>query len=203
MAQLRHGLEQSHKELHQAVAELGQERQLSRQRHAGLVECLTGTIQARDAALGALKRLEMFCHEHGWDIHDLAIYETLRAEILTMPSGAQGNTVASLLDQQQHFQPQGGGNTNLNNSTVVNNLMRGLVEADHDLFESERRMRHYQQQQQQQQWWDGCGVFGCQWRLAKTQQHVRRGISRQKERRTCSVPAAIAWAAVARTHCGW
>jgi len=75
MAQLRHGLEQSHKELHQAVAELGQERQLSRQRHAGLVECLTGTIQARDAALGALKRLEMFCHEHGWDIHDLAIYE--------------------------------------------------------------------------------------------------------------------------------
>ena len=73
--QMRQGLETLHAELAASQQDLAQERAQSRSRHANLVENLTATLQARDAALGALKRLEQYCVERGLDITGLAIYE--------------------------------------------------------------------------------------------------------------------------------
>jgi chromosome segregation ATPase len=73
--QLRLALEASDAEIHSLQQELGSEKTRGRHRHVQLVDDLTRTLQARDAALSALHRLEKFCSERGVDIKGLAIYE--------------------------------------------------------------------------------------------------------------------------------
>ncbi len=64
-----------HSEMTSLQQDLVSERAQGRTRHSHLVETLTAALQARDAALGALKRLESFCHERHLDVNGLAVYE--------------------------------------------------------------------------------------------------------------------------------
>lgn len=73
--QMQRELETMHNEMASLQQDLTAERSQSRQRHGHLVETLTAALQARDAALGALKRLEGFCADNGVEIAGLAIYE--------------------------------------------------------------------------------------------------------------------------------
>jgi hypothetical protein len=73
--QLQLELENVLVELSSAQQDLATERAQSKNRHSNLVETLTSALQARDAALGALKRLEQFCVDNELDITGLAIYE--------------------------------------------------------------------------------------------------------------------------------
>ena len=66
-----------HSEVNALQQEVTSERVQGRGRHAHLVETLTAALQARDAALGALKRLEEFCTQRGVDIDGLAVYEVI------------------------------------------------------------------------------------------------------------------------------
>jgi hypothetical protein len=59
----------------QSMQELQQERMHSRQRHQQLVDSITAALQSRDASLGALHRLELFCRDQGLDLSGLAVYE--------------------------------------------------------------------------------------------------------------------------------
>ena len=81
--QLRQALERAHSESSGLQQELLTERAEGRGRHHVLVESLTKALQARDAALAALRRLEQFCVDKGLDIHGLAIYEVRSAETRT------------------------------------------------------------------------------------------------------------------------
>ena len=58
-------LERAEVECQEAAQSLAAERSQGRRRHAGLVEHLVKSLQARDTALGALKRLEQSCAEAG------------------------------------------------------------------------------------------------------------------------------------------
>ena len=73
--QTQQELEAMHSEMTSLQQDLVSERAQGRTRHSHLVETLTAALQARDAALGALKRLESFCHERHLDINGLAVYE--------------------------------------------------------------------------------------------------------------------------------
>lgn len=70
-------MEAMHGEMSSLQQDLVNERAQSRNRHGHLVETLTAALQARDAALGALKRLESFCQERGIDINGLAVYQVI------------------------------------------------------------------------------------------------------------------------------
>lgn len=73
--QTQQELEAMHSEMTSLQQDLVSERAQGRTRHSHLVETLTAALQARDAALGALKRLESYCHDRHVDINGLAVYE--------------------------------------------------------------------------------------------------------------------------------
>lgn len=73
--QTQQELEAMHGEMTSLQQDLVNERTHGRSRHGHLVETLTAALQARDAALGALKRLEGFCNDRGIEINGLAVYE--------------------------------------------------------------------------------------------------------------------------------
>lgn len=73
--QTQQELEAMHGEMTSLQKDLVNERAHGRSRHGHLVETLTAALQARDAALGALKRLEGYCAERGVEINGLAVYE--------------------------------------------------------------------------------------------------------------------------------
>jgi hypothetical protein len=75
LEQVQREMEGLHSEVSALQQELTAERAQGRSRHAHLVETLTAALQARDAALGALKRLEDFCQQRGLDVNGLAVYE--------------------------------------------------------------------------------------------------------------------------------
>lgn len=75
MEHVQQEMENLHSDMNALQQELTTERQQGRGRHAHLVETLTSALQARDAALGALKRLEEHCTQRGLDIANLAVYE--------------------------------------------------------------------------------------------------------------------------------
>ncbi len=79
LEQLRTALSVAESEAAALQQDLVAEKSRGRQRHVQLVEDLTKTLQARDAALSALRRLEKFCSERGVDIKGLAIYEVSAA----------------------------------------------------------------------------------------------------------------------------
>lgn len=72
---MKAALDNAEGEVASLQADLASEKSRGRKRHLQLVEDLTKTLQARDAALSALRRLEKVCVERGVDIHGLAIYE--------------------------------------------------------------------------------------------------------------------------------
>jgi len=117
-----------HGEMTSLQQDLVNERTHGRSRHGHLVETLTAALQARDAALGALKRLEGFCNERGVEINGLAVYESLKADMSTL------NAATHAYENQRHHQQE-------EHEQVVETMMRGLVEVDHELAESERRYR--------------------------------------------------------------
>ncbi len=73
--EMRAEIDRVSQERAQSMQELQQERTHSRQRHQQLVDSITAALQSRDASLGALHRLELFCRDQGLDISGLAIYE--------------------------------------------------------------------------------------------------------------------------------
>jgi ribosomal protein L22 len=75
MEHVQQEMENLHSDMNALQQELTTERQQGRGRHAHLVETLSSALQARDAALGALKRLEEHCTQRGMDIASLAVYE--------------------------------------------------------------------------------------------------------------------------------
>ena len=82
-------LERAEVECQEAAQSLAAERSQGRRRHAGLVEHLVKSLQARDTALGALKRLEQSCAEAGveyFGVYDVSLESNLflhQAFILT------------------------------------------------------------------------------------------------------------------------
>jgi hypothetical protein len=66
-------LEKSELETQELSHELAHERQEGRRRHVSLVEDLVKALQARDAALSAVKRLELLCIDAG--MQHISIYE--------------------------------------------------------------------------------------------------------------------------------
>lgn len=75
LEQMQRDMDAMHSEMNALQQEVASERVQGRGRHAHLIETLTAALQARDAALGALKRLEEFCNQRGVDIDGLAVYE--------------------------------------------------------------------------------------------------------------------------------
>ena len=69
----------SESEAHKAAQELSSEKTAGRKRHGNLVDDLVKALQAKDAAVGAVKRLEALCIESG--LSHLATYQELEAEI--------------------------------------------------------------------------------------------------------------------------
>lgn len=73
--QMRNGFETMHTEITTLQQDLIQQRLQSKNNHHHLIETLTNTLQARDAGMAALKRLEQYCKENKFDITGLAMYE--------------------------------------------------------------------------------------------------------------------------------
>lgn len=71
---MRLALDNSQNEIASLHQDLALEKSRGRQRHLQLVDDLTRTLQARDAALSALHRLEKYCMENQLDIKGMAIY---------------------------------------------------------------------------------------------------------------------------------
>ena len=68
-------LEKAEIEILDMSHELAVERQEGKRRHTSLVDDLVKALQARDAALSAVKRLEVSCVEAG--LQNVAIYEVI------------------------------------------------------------------------------------------------------------------------------
>ena len=161
--QIQQEMEVLHSEVNALQQDLASERAQGRGRHAHLVETLTAALQARDAALGALKRLEEFCTQRSVDIDGLAIYEVIYYSTCMLIACFAYSSLFMYVHTHAHcystmcLQSLKADMANLNSATqaydqrypaaqgqhqqVVDTLMRGLVEADHELAESERRHR--------------------------------------------------------------
>ena len=55
--------------------ELARLRSDGRRRHAQLVDELGKALQGRDAAVGSLQRLEVYCQQNNWDLKQLSSFQ--------------------------------------------------------------------------------------------------------------------------------
>eukprot|EP00981_Chlorochromonas_danica_P006215 scaffold1307_cov166-Ochromonas_danica.AAC.37 len=139
--QLRRDLQRTHSELYLLQEEMMKEKKHSRLRHVHLVEDLTKALEAREVALLALRRLEKHCAERRIDISDYAHVEDLFREVVRSSAAEQVLDGPAPYSPGVHHSP-GGGYLNRSQQpqqTGMTSLIRGVIDADHDLQEAERR----------------------------------------------------------------
>jgi len=167
--QMSTSLENAHTEVQKLDKELSTEKTLSRRRHGLLVDDLTKALQGRDSALAALRRLEAFCRERGIEhnlVHETSnpsssmhmddIYgnkdrdssnrsrDATRRDLNPNPYPStyrEGERERDVVPARGGLQSQPGVSSAVaqEEKRAIQSLMRGLVEADNELIESDRR----------------------------------------------------------------
>lgn len=172
LEQLRTALESSHADIDLLEQELARLRSEGRKRHAQLLDELGKALQGRDAAVASLLRLETYCQQNNWDIKQLSnfqvstcmelnlslngimllsffqqfqsdAYDSTAAHKATSNSYAGTNHSFSVFPESTQFQQL------QQQQQAISTLMRGLVEADHELVEAERRAARHSRSSQQ------------------------------------------------------